>query len=804
MKKINLSALLIFSLFWANAQYSVSGIISNKSGKPLAGSSIQLLESNYGAVADAAGSYIIDNVPEGTYIISASFVGYGKQIKTITVDGNIAVDFNLELQSFMSEEVIVSGTRANEKTPVTYSIVNKENLESNNMGQDLPYMLGMEPSLVTTSDAGAGVGYTGLWIRGSNIQRINVTVNGIPLNDPESHGVFWVNMPDFTSSVNSAQVQRGVGTSTNGGGAFGATINLETNTLESKPFAELNSVAGSFNTFKNNVRFGSGLINNKWAFEGRLSKITSDGYVDRAKSELQSYFLQGGYYTENTTLKAVVFSGKEKTYQAWWGVDDWTIDTYGRTFNWAGVRFDEDGSMSFYDNQIDNYQQDHYQLHFSQKLLPELKFNAALHYTYGRGYYEEYYQGENLSDYPIGIQYFGFDSTLNNDGSYTNFYHDTIASADMIVRRWLDNHFYGSIYSLKYSQSNFDLTFGGAFNKYANAKHYGEIIWAQFTGDANIREQFYNNVSDKTDFNSFIKMNYSFGNLSLFGDLQYRFVNYQANGSDKGGGVVLIDKKYRFINPKFGFTYKLNQFGDVYASYAIANREPIRTDFIDAPNGITPEPEKLSDLEVGIRKTGLKKFYNANLFYMKYNNQLVLTGEINDVGAPIRANVGESYRLGLELDGGLQPFGWFGLRANVALSTSNTDYNEEQYDGDGNVSIVKYSDVQVSFSPQAIGGVELVFNPVKNSELGFTTRYVSKQYLDLTENDDKKLDAYTYSNIRFAYSIYPKSLKEIKFTFLVNNLFNQLYASNGYVWGETPYYYPQAGINFLGGVKLRF
>jgi len=801
MKKLKL--VIVFSLLAviANAQFVLSGKVTDNTGETLSGAAVQLKDSRLGTITDANGEYKISGIKKGENTIVVSFLGYKTVSKIILISQNTTLNFVLEESPFMAEEVIVSGTRASDKTPVTYTIVKKEELEQNNLGQDLPLMLSMEPSVVTTTDAGAGVGYTGLRIRGSNIQRINVTVNGIPLNDPESHGVFFVNMPDFTSSLNSVQVQRGVGTSTNGGGAFGATINMETNSIETKAFAEINSSAGSFNTFKNNVRFGTGLLKGKWAFEGRLSKITSDGYIDRASSDLKSFFVQGGYYTDKTTVKAVIFSGKEKTYQAWWGVDQWTMDNLGRTFNWAGVIFNDDGSMRFYDNQTDNYQQDHYQLHLSQKLLPDLRFNAALHYTYGRGYYEEYNQGENLADYPIGYQYFGYDSVANGTGGYNYFYHDTIKTSDIITRRWLDNDFYGATYSLDYSKNKINIIFGGAINKYANARHFGEIIWSQFTGNTNMGDTYYDNTSDKFDFNNYLKLNYQvLPNFNLFGDLQVRMVDYTASGIDKGGAVINIDKNYTFFNPKFGFTYNHHIIGDIYGSFAIANREPIRTDFLDAPGGVTPEPEKLNDIELGVRKKDKLYFYNANFYYMQYKNQLVLTGELNDVGAPIRANVGESYNMGVELDGGAKPLNWLAFRANLALSTSNTDYKEQ---GENN-QIIVYNHVQLSFTPQAVGGVQLNFYPVKNSEISITQRYVSKQYLDLTENNDRVLDAYNFTNINLSYSFYPAFMNEIKLTLLVNNVFNQLYSSNGYMWGSTPYYYPQAGINLLAGVKLRF
>lgn len=781
------------------AQFSIYGTVTDAEGQSLVGANVILEETNHGTTTDYDGRFVIGQIPEGTYKLKISFIGYISIVEEIELDSDIQKEFRLLPNVIYGKEIIVKTTRAGEKTPTTYSIVRKAEIEKKNMGQDMPYLLSLEPSVVTTSDAGAGVGYTGLWIRGSNIQRINVTINGIPVNDPESHGVFWVNMPDFASSVQSAQIQRGVGTSTNGGGAFGATINLETNLMNDKAFGEISSSFGSFNTWKSNVRFGSGLIKDHWVFEGRTSIIKSDGYVDRANSDLRSLFLQGGYFTDNTKIKAVYFTGKEKTYQAWWGVDQWTIDNLGRTYNWAGVIYNDDGTERYYDNQTDNYQQDHYQLHLIQQIMPNLKFNGSLHYTYGRGYYEEYYQQEPLSDYPVGVQYFGLDSILSGD-EYEYFYYDSVTHADMIVRRWLDNHFYGGTFGLNYSLENLELILGGSWNKYGNAKHFGEIIWSQFTGSTNIRDKYYDNVSNKTDFTSYLKINYKIiPNLNIFADLQYRGVNYTGEGIDKSGESININENYNFYNPKFGASIETPGIGMIYASYAIANREPIRTDFLDAPEGVKPEPERLGNLEAGIRKVNGMFVYNANVFWMCYGNQLVLTGEINDVGAPIRENVGNSYRLGIELDGKIRPSSFISVRANLALSENKTDYKEQVED-----DIIEYNNTTISFSPSIVGGGEIELLPLKSLSLALSGKYVGRQYLDNTENNYLSLDPYFMNNLKICYTTQPKILDEISFSFLINNIFDIQYMSNGYVWESTPYFYPQAGINFFGGIDIRF
>ncbi len=795
------SVFIFLVLFFCStifAQYTLKGRVSDNNGESLTGATIVLNPGNIGAISSSNGEFSFSGLSSGEYTLIVTYIGYTKSEKEILINKDTLLTFDLEEEVIKGEAIIVRSTRAGKNTPTSFSEIDKEAIKPNNMGQDMPYLFSMEPSVVTTSDAGGGVGYTGLWVRGSNIQRINVTVNGVPLNDPESHSVYFVNMPDFASSMESAQIQRGVGTSTNGGGAFGATINLETNQTTKKAFAEINSSYGSFNTFKNNVQFGTGMINDKWAFEGRLSKISSEGYVDRSSSDLKSFFLQGGYYGEQTILKAIVFSGTEKTYQAWYGVDDWTVENLGRTYNWAGVVYNDDGSEWYYDNQTDNYQQDHYQLHLSQKITDLFTFNVSGHYTYGRGYYEEYNQDEYLDDYPIGVQYFGLDSTMV-EGSYSYYYTDTVAYGDLITRRWLDNHFYGLTFSFDYILDNIHFNLGGAANKYANARHYGEIIWAEYTGDIHPGDTYYDNTSDKFDYNAYLKITYTpTANLNLFLDLQGRRIVYKGNGTDNDGSNIDIYEDYLFFNPKVGLSYQL-PVGMVYGSFAVANREPIRSDFLDAEDGVTPEPETLYDFELGIRKKSSKYFYSANIYYMDYRNQLVLTGEINDVGSFVRANVGESFRMGLELDGGSNLTKWFSFRANASLGTSSSDYKVE-----GDAGLTSYNNVQLSFSPKAILGGELIFAPLKGGEIATTTRYISKQYLDLTENDDLALDSYTATSLRLTYRLSLGTIDELRFNVLVNNLFNAMYASNGYVWDGIAYYYPQAGTNFLSGISLRF
>ena len=713
------------------------------------------------------------------------------------------------------DDVIVYATRANENTPTTYSEISKKEIENVNLGQDLPILLNLSPSLVTTSDAGAGVGYTGLRIRGSDATRINVTINGIPVNDSESHGVFWVNMPDFASSVDNIQIQRGVGTSTNGAAAFGATVNLQTNVPSRDAYAEVNNSFGSFNTRKHTLMYNTGLLNNKWSFESRLSKISSDGYIDRAESDLQSYFLSGGYYGDKTILKALVFGGKEVTYQSWWGTPQAVLEndrdgieevianngyspeqaenirTAGRTFNYY-----------LYENEVDNYQQDHYQLHLSHMLTDELTVNIAGHYTYGRGYFEQFRDEDDFADY-------GLENVVLGD--------TTITSTDLIRRRWLDNDFYGTTFSLNYLKEDLDITLGGAWNKY-DGDHFGEVIWAQYSSNSDIRYRYYDNVGLKTDFNVYLKTNYQLNDLNLFADLQVRKIDYETVGIDSDLRAIDTGDDYTFFNPKVGATYTLNESSNIYASFAIGNREPVCNDFVDAPGGVTPKHETLRNLEVGYRKYGLDFSFQANYYLMDYENQLVLTGELNDVGSSVRQNVPDSYRMGIELVGAYQFTDQLRWDANLTLSRNKIENFTEVLYNYGpawdafNVEETQFEDTDISFSPNVIGGSQLVYAPFEGFEAALRSKYVGKQYLDNTSNDNRSIDPYFVNDLRLSYNFSMSSIKNVNISLLVNNLLDEEYSSNGYTFGYAAgsyvvrenYFYPQAGRNFLVALNLRF
>ncbi len=698
---------------------------------------------------------------------------------------------SLEGKKITLDEVFVSAVRVTKESPVTFSNLTKEQIKPRNLGQDIPILMNFLPSVVTTSDAGAGVGYTGIRVRGSDATRVNVTINGIPYNDSESHGTFWVNMPDFASSTESLQLQRGVGTSTNGAGAFGASLNLLTDAISEEGYAQISSSAGSFGTLRNNLKFSTGLLNDYVEVSGRLSRITSDGYVDRASSKLESYFLQGAYKDDNTLIKALLFGGHEITYQSWYGIDKGTLEA-DRTFNFAGIYTDENGNTQFYENEVDNYKQDHVQLLWNEQVSEHWNTNIGLHYTRGRGYFEQFKEDENFSDY-------GFEPITVNG--------DLVDTTDLIRRRWLDNDFYGTTFSANYTNENINLILGGGWNKY-EGDHFGEIIWARFTGDSEYRDRYYDDTSVKTDFNFFSKVNYALNDRwSLYGDLQYRRVSYTANGEDTG----LVDDSFNFFNPKTGITYDMDRNNNFYLSYARANREPNRNDYESG----SPRPEKLNDFELGWRYVSQDVQLSTNVYYMNYKDQLVLTGELNDVGAPLRANIGDSYRLGLEVDATIALGDRFRIRPNAALSSNkNRDYVFER---DG--VLQDLGNTNISFSPNVILGNVLTYLPKENLQFSVLTKYVGKQYMGNIDSENSTLSAYSQTDFNVQYEIRTTSfIKSIVLSGLVNNVFDSLYVSNGYFFTydddfsapgtittvEGAGYYPQAGINFLVGATFNF
>lgn len=813
MKRTSVLLLLQLLFIAAYGQYSLKGHVTGKE-ETLSGASVVIKNTFYGVSSGRDGRFEFKNLNEGTYDLVISFIGYEKKEVSVQIPTDEEIMINLEPVTVMTGEVLVEATRAKDKTPVAYTDISGEEINNKNMGKDIPYLLQLTPSFVTTSDAGAGVGYTNFRIRGTDLNRINITINGIPLNDAESHGTWFVDQPDLASSLENVQIQRGVGTSTNGAAAFGATINLQTNTLNKKARAEYKTAAGSFNTFKNTVSVGTGLLDGKFTLDARLSKISSDGFIDRAFSDLKSFFVSGGFYSENTVLKVNVFSGMEKTYQSWWGVpsvrlnddmegmlryqDHWLfsaeetqhmINSDSRTYNYYT-----------YGNQIDRYQQDHYQVHYSHKLSNKLNLNSSLHYTRGKGYYENYKPDEDMEDYLL---------------SKINIGQETVESTDLINRKWLDNHFYGLTLSLNHTKANSDLVLGGGWNTY-DGDHYGNVIWAQFLGEADHDHEWYRNNGLKKDLNLYGKYYFRlFENVNLFADIQYRRIDYRIEGDDDDLRDISMEHEFNFLNPKIGVFYQPAPNQEMYLSFSTANREPNRVAYTDIdPEDDPPVHETLYDTELGYKFKSTTFTGSANLYYMDYNNQLVLTGEINNVGNPIMVNAKNSYRSGIELQAGVKISHNLEWQGNVTFSRNKIKNFTEHVDNwdTGEQDSFHLGTVDISFSPDIIAKSSLRFEPVSGLNFHFISSYVGKQYIDNTSSEERMLDAYFVNNLKLDYSFNPGFFDKIVLNLMVNNLFNEKYETNAWVYsyflGGERYkmdgYFPQAGIHYMFGIDLKF
>ena len=710
-------------------------------------------------------------------LISANI--YSQNIQNNQLLDSIADIVNLD-------EVTVNSLRAKNNSPVPFVNISKKDLENTNLAQDLPTLLKNTPSVLTTSDSGSGIGYSSIRVRGSDQSRVNVTINGVPYNDSESMSVYWVNLPDFASSIESIQIQRGVGTSTNGSAAFGGSVNIQTNVASDVALFEINNSLGSFNTVKNSVSFSTGFINDKFELSGRLSRIKSGGYIDRSGSKLRSYFLQGIYKDSNTLIKLLNFAGHEITDQAWFGIDSSTLES-NRRYNPAGEYYDKNGNVLYYDNQDDNYKQDHYQLHWNQDYENGWISNFGLHYTYGRGFFENY----NLA----------FDSN----------------SSDNIDRRWLDNDFYGLIFSFNNNSDNYNAIIGGSFNKY-EGEHFGEYLWNAGSNElSNFKERFYSDYGNKSELNFYAKLDYYLSkNLSIYGDLQYRNINYNAiitpysvisgyveQGYDK------IDKKFNFFNPKIGLNYNHNENNQFYISYARAQREPTRADYASG----SPNPEKLDDFELGWRRNFNSFSINLNAFYMLYDDQLVLTGERDINGYEIRTNVGESYRLGLEIDTKLFINSSLDIESNLSISENKNKNLFFSFDGE----LKNYGNTDIAYSPKFIANNIINFYPNDKTSVSLRSNYISEQFFAQTNSPISKLDSFFTNDLNLSHEIYLNDfVDELKIKLLINNIFDLEYTSyGGYYTYDVPegnslktyegtYYYPQSGINLLLGLDIKF
>lgn len=696
------------------------------------------------------------------------------------------------------DEIVVAATRALKGTPVAYTDFSKEELERRNYGQDVPYLISMTPSVVVTSDAGTGIGYTGFRVRGTDANRINVTVNGVPVNDSESHTVFWVNMPDFASSVDNVQIQRGAGTSTNGAAAFGATIAMQTEGLKPMPYAEVNTSGGSFGTMKTTAKGGTGLINNRFTFDARYSKVLSDGFIDRASANMSSYFASAAYYGASTLIKFQTFGSDERSYQAWNGVPSELLGS-DRTYNSCGEYVDDEGNVRYYDNQVDNYNQQHYHLTATQQLGQAWNMNLTFHYTRGKGYYEEYKPDSEYAEYKLSN---GFDSE-GNEQHYT----------DLVRRKWLDNHFYGAVYSANYKSERLQMTFGAAANNY-DGDHFGRVIWAKSAQNLPAEHEYYRSNGTKLDYNLFTKANVLLAKgLNGYVDLQYRGIDYRIKGEDDVAGVMDISKQYHFFNPKVGLNYTFGKGHNAFASFSVANREPNRNNFTEAAANERPMHESLYDYEAGYQYSASRWSVGANLYYMDYANQLVLTGKISQIGEALTTNIKDSYRMGVELMGGVQLAKWVQWSGNLTLSRNKIENFTEFVDNwdTGEQQENHLGQTDIAFSPNVTANSSFDFN-YKGFSAGFYSQFVGKQYADNTSSSDRSINAYFVNNLRLGYRFTPRFMKEIGVDVMVNNLFNHQYEANAWVYSyleggerrKMDGYFTQAGANFMGRLTLKF
>ncbi len=799
-KKFLFSSLLVLLSAMAWAQFTVSGKVYNaENGQPLPGAHVTVPETYLHAVTNAEGVFLLKKVKGGSVKLHISFLGFESFEKDLQVDRDLKVEASLSPVSFMSEEVIISAIRATGNSPTTYSTINKSEISERNTGQDLPYLLTGVPSTVVTSDAGAGVGYTGIRIRGTDLTGINVTLNGVPVNDGESQSVYFVDMPDMAASVNDIQVQRGVGTSTNGAASFGASINIKTETFKPEPWAEIGTVGGSFNTMKNTLGFGTGLINKSWSVDGRISGVTSDGYIDRASSKLYSAYFSAGYYGEKDVVKAVVMLGQEETYQAWDGVPKDSLAT-NRTYNPAGEIYNQQGDfLGYYDNQIDHYNQNYYQLHYAHEFSKAVNLVSAAFLTTGKGYYESYKNARSFSSYGLSDTIIGA---------------DTISETNLIQQKWLDNKYYGVNLALNIRSGRFDINVGAGVSNY-EGDHYGRVIWAQVARLGEYNRNWYTNTGTKAEINAFLKATYRLNEqVSLYGDLQYRHINYKMNGLHDDLRDLTQSHTFDFFNPKAGVHYALGNNNSLYFSIGVANREPGRSVYRDANPDEEVLPEQLIDYELGYRFNTEIFNLEANLYYMDYKNQLVLTGKINDVGDGIKTNVAKSHRAGVEVMAGVRFLKIVEWNLTGAFSqnkihdfVSYTDdwytWPEQRVDTLGNTDI--------SFSPSAVAASSLGVSPLKNLKFSLVSNFVGRQYIDNTQTRSRSLDPYFVNNIRVNYTLKPRWVKQIDFLLSLNNILSEEYSSNAWVYsyyagGEEPEelngYFPQAKFNFSAGITI--
>lgn len=757
------------------AQQRPEGRVSDRQGRPLPRATILVLPDSTVLVTDDLGRFQLPVTTTGRGELVVTYVGYAAARSIYDLQSGRLPDIRLEEASYTFDAVELIGTWARSSAPVTYTSLDRTEIEKNNMGQDVPYILQWTPSAVVSSDAGTGIGYTGMRIRGTDPTRINVTINGVPLNDAESQGVFWVDLPDFASSARQIQIQRGAGSSTNGAGAFGATINLSTLNVEDKAHASAGLTAGSFGTRRAWMQAGTGLIDGRFILDGRFSKISSEGYIDRASADLDSWFASGAWIGSDQILRLNVFSGNERTYQAWNGVPAQYIDDpVLRRFNTAGLR--SDGSA--YPDEVDQYRQTHYQLIHQWNPAPDLYTNLTAHYTRGIGYFEQFRELDSLHYYDLMPVALG-DSTLT--------------VSDLVRRRWLDNHFYGLIGSVDkdWNAGASRVTVGGGYNRYLG-DHYGEVIWARYASNGEKDHRYYFNAANKTDFNIYTRYLQRLGaSWNVYLDLQYRTVGYHYEGDNNDDRFFSGDAQYHFFNPRAGLSLDLSTASQLYLSLAAIGREPNRDDFINSAANQVPRPEYLYNPELGWRRRWTNATIQANAYLMYYRDQLAVTGAINDVGEYNRVNIPESYRAGVEIEAAWR---WKGFHAGTALTFSTNKvvaFTEYIDDWDEGVQLgIAHRNTDLALSPSVIGNLELgytlrdlrVGNWTLTPELSLLTKYVGRQYLDNTSNPHTALDPYTYSDLRLRIPVQVAGGSGLVVSFWINNLFDSQYVSNGWAY----------------------
>lgn len=809
MRNAAILFLFLFSAFQTHAQFELKGSVRDAQGNPIPGAAIQVFDTYQGAISDARGEFRIPRLTQPLVSLEVRSLGY--QPAKYQLDLRLVSDFKIVLsaRTYVSDEVVVQATRAGEQSGLAHTTLTQEDIRKQNFGQDMPMLLNQQPGVVVNSDAGNGIGYTGIRVRGSDPTRINVTVNGIPMNDPESHGLFWVNMPDFASSVQSVQLQRGAGTSTNGAGAFGATLNMQTNAFRGEPYAAYTASAGSFNTLRHTLETGTGLLG-QFTFDVRLSKMQSDGFIERAASDLKSFYLSGAWYGKKTTLRTNIFSGREKTYQAWYGVPQDSMSTRP-TYNPAGLYYAADGSEQFYDNETDNYQQDHYQFFINHEPNKKWLLHAALHYTYGRGYYEQYKQEDKLEDY--SLQPLTFGAIPGPDSSLIP--SDTIFTTDLIRQRWLDNHFYGTVFSATWqARSNLKCIIGGGWNIY-DGHHFGEVIWAKYALDLPQGYRYYNNTSRKADGNVYLKLQWEIHkNLQGFIDVQQRQVNYRFLGFNDALEPVDQQVSLSFFNPKAGISWNPNSNHRIFASWSVAHREPVRDDYTQSSISSRPKPEKMNDFELGYRYQANRWKWGLTLYHMQYRDALILTGQINDVGAYNRVNIPESFRQGAEIEFAWQIQSKLELQGNVALSRNMLpSFTEYVTDWDTGTQYAKqFSNTPIAFSPAVVSGATISWQALPFLRIDWIHKYVGKQYLDNTGSQNRMLEAFYITDLRLATQWKLSSSRSLELSAQLSNLGNTLYAPNGYTYSgviagqryDYNFLYPQARRNAMVMLRMQF